>query len=150
MWGRPGAWQHVTHTIPSFTVTGTAGGAMTPGGFHSFEHRWALAEAFAFHQRIGKARIAARTHMLNSRFKSGLAAMRHVTLRTPRSPSLSAGLVCFDVQGMPPTEVVDRLLRRGIIATVTPYADALARVAPSVLNTPADVDRTLTALRALA
>ena len=23
----------------------------TPGGFQSFEHRWALAEAFRFHQR---------------------------------------------------------------------------------------------------
>ena len=55
VWGRPGAWQHVTHTIPSFTAPGTPGGAMTPGGFHSFEHRWALAEAFRFHQRIGKA-----------------------------------------------------------------------------------------------
>ena len=140
----------MTHTIPSFTVSGTPGGAMTPGGFHSFEHRWALAEAFRFHQRIGKARIAARTHTLNSRFKAGLAAMRHVSLRTPRSPSLSAGLVCFGVQGMPPAEVVDRLLRRGIIATVTPYADALARVAPSILNTPAEVDRTLRAIRALA
>ena len=150
VWGRPGAWQHVTHTIPSFTVSGTPGGAMTPGGFHSFEHRWALAEAFRFHQRIGKARIAARTHTLNSRFKAGLAAMRHVSLRTPRSPSLSAGLVCFGVQGMPAAEVVDRLLRGGIIATVTPYADALARVAPSILNTPAEVDRTLRAIRALA
>ena len=71
-------------------------------------------------------------------------------LAMSRSPSLSAGLVCFDVHGMPPTEVVDRLLRRGIIATVTPYADALARVAPSILNTPAEVDRTLRAIRALA
>jgi len=150
VWGRPDAWQHVTHTIPSFTGTGTPGRAMTPGGFHSFEHRWALAEAFRIHERIGKARVAARTHTLNSRFKSGLAAMRHVSLHTPRSPSLSAGLVCFDVRGIPPAQVVDRLLQRGIIATVTPYTPSLARVAPSILNTPAEIDRTLRALRALA
>jgi selenocysteine lyase/cysteine desulfurase len=123
---------------------------MTPGGFHSFEHRWALAEAFRFHQRIGKARIAARTHALNSRFKAGLARIRGVTLHTPRSPSLSAGLVCFEVRGLAPQEVVDRLLLRGIIATVSPYSPPLARVAPSVLNTPAEVDRTLRALHALA
>jgi isopenicillin-N epimerase len=150
VWGRPGAWQHVTHTIPSFTESGTPGAVMTPGGFHSFEHRWALAEAFRFHRRIGKARIAARTHALNARLKDGLARMRHVKLHTPRSGSLSAGLVCFEVDGLSPQQVVDRLLARGIVATVTPYAQSYARVAPSVLNTPAEIDRTLRAIRALA
>jgi isopenicillin-N epimerase len=149
VWGRPGAWRHMTHTIPSFSAGGTPGSAMTPGGFHSFEHRWALDEAFRFHRRIGRARIAARTHELNSRFKRGAAAMRHVVLRTPRSASLSAGLVCFEVRGVPPQEVVDRLLRRGIVATVTPYAQSYARVAPSVLNTPAEIDRALRALASL-
>jgi selenocysteine lyase/cysteine desulfurase len=47
---------------------------------------------------------------------------------------------------MPPVQVVDRLLRRGIIATVAPYDPSLARVAPSILNTPAEIDRTLRAL----
>jgi isopenicillin-N epimerase len=150
VWGRPGAWQHVTHTIPSFTFAGTPGTAMTPGGFHSFEHRWSLTEAFKLHQRIGKARVAARTHELNSRFKAGLAGMRNMSLHTPRSPSLSAGLVCFEVRGMGPQEVVDRLLRRRIVATVSPYSPPLARVAPSVLNTPAEVDRAVRAVRALA
>ncbi|HEY2939505.1 MAG TPA: aminotransferase class V-fold PLP-dependent enzyme [Gaiellaceae bacterium] len=149
VWGRPSAWQHVTHTIPSFTESGTPGAVMTPGGFHSFEHRWALAEAFRFHGRIGKARIAARTHGLNRRFKDGLARMRHVRLHTPRSGSLSAGLVCFEVDGYSPQEVIDRLLARGIVATVTPYAQSYARVAPSILNTPAEIDRTLRAIRAL-
>ena len=76
--------------------------------------------------------------------------MRHVIVRTPRSPSLSAGLVCFEVRGVPPQEVVDRLLRRGVIATVTPYAQSYARVAPSILNSPADIDRALRALASLA
>jgi isopenicillin-N epimerase len=150
VWGSPRAWQHVTHTIPSFTESGTPGSAMTPGGFHSFEHRWALAEAFRFHQRIGKARVAVRTHALNRRFKSGLAAMRHVISHTPQSDALSAGLVCFEVRGVPPEQVVDRLLARRIVATVTPYSPAYARVAPSILNTPAEIDRALRAIRALA
>jgi len=149
VWGRPGAWRHVTHTIPSFTETGTPGSSMTPGGFHSFEHRWALAEAFRFHQRIGRRRVAARTHALNAQLKSGLAAMRHVTLHTPRAASLSAGLVCFEVRGVPPQQVVDHLHARGIIATVTPYAESYARLGPSILNTPAEIERTLRVLRAL-
>ena len=150
VWGRPSAWQHVTHTIPSFTDTGTPGSTMTPGGFHSFEHRWALAEAFRFHERIGTARIAARTHALNRRFKEGIAAMRHVTPRTPRSASLSAGLVCFEVRRVPPQQVVDHLFERGIVATVAPYTPSYARVAPSILNTPGEIETTLRALRALA
>ena len=139
----------MTHTIPSFTDTGTPGSAMTPGGFHSFEHRWALAEAFAFHRRIGKARVAARTHTLNRQLKAGLAAMRHVTVHTPRSDSLSAGLVCFEVRGLSPQQVVDRLLARGIVATVTPYTPSYARLAPSILNRPAEIQRAVRAIRAL-
>jgi isopenicillin-N epimerase len=50
---------------------------------------------------------------------------------------------------MPPQEVVDRLLRRGIVATVTPYAQSYARAAPSILNTPAEIDRALRALASL-
>jgi isopenicillin-N epimerase len=150
VWGRQSAWRHVTHTIPSFTDTGTPGGAMTPGGFHSFEHRWALAEAFRFHQRIGKDRVAARTHALNRQFKAGLAPMRHVALHTPRSDSLSAGLVCFEVPGFGPEQVVDRLLARHIVATVTPYTPSYARVAPSILNMPAEIERAVSAIRALA
>jgi selenocysteine lyase/cysteine desulfurase len=105
---------------------------------------------FRFHRRIGKARIAARTHALNARFKNGLARVPRVKLHTPRSGSLSAGLVCFEVVGLSPQEVVDRLLARGIVATVTPYAQSYARVAPSILNTPAEIDRALRAVRALA
>jgi len=149
VWGRPDAWQHVTHTIPSFTATGNPGSAMTPGGFHSFEHRWALAEAFLFQRRIGRQRIAARTHVLNAHLKSALAGMPHVTLHTPRAASLSAGLVCFEVRSLPAQEVVERLAARGIVATVTPYTPTYARVGPSIVNTPAEIRRAVRALRAL-
>ena len=149
VWGAPGAWPSATSTIPSFTGTETPGAANTPGGFHSFEHRWALAEGFLLHRQIGKARIAARTHALNSRLKDGLARMSHVTLHTPRAAGLSAGLVCFEVKGMSPDTVVSRLRARRIVATVTPYSPSYARVAPSILNTPAEVDRALDAIRGL-
>jgi selenocysteine lyase/cysteine desulfurase len=50
---------------------------MTPGGFHSFEHRWALAEAFRFHDEFGgKAKVAATTRALAARLKDGLAEIR--------------------------------------------------------------------------
>jgi selenocysteine lyase/cysteine desulfurase len=149
VWGHSRAWPFAEATIPSFTGGG-AGAYMTPGGFHSFEHRWALGEAFRFHQAIGKERIEQRIHSLNRRLKAGLARMGHVTLKTPPADALSAGLVCFDVRGLSPNAVVSALGRRRIIATVTPYTPSYVRLAPGLLNTPAHVDRALTTIRALA
>jgi selenocysteine lyase/cysteine desulfurase len=125
---------------------------MTPGGFHSFEHRWALAEAFRFHSGIGKARIAKRIHQLNEQCRRGLAEMKHVRLLTPMSNEVSAGLVCFNVEGMKDTEVVARLKEKKILASVTPrvYGVDCARFAPSLLTSPADVDASLRAVHALA
>jgi isopenicillin-N epimerase len=148
VWGRPSAWSSASPTIPSFSG-GSAAGQMTPGGFHSFEHRWALAEAFRFHGRIGKQRVEARIHALNRRLKAGLAGMSHVTLITPRSDALSAGIVVFSVDRLSPGAVVSALRRRGIVATVTPYEPPHARLAPGLLNTLAEVDRVLAAIRAL-
>jgi len=150
VWGRPEAWRYASPTIPSFTDVGTPGSAGTPGGYHSFEHRWALAEGFKFQRWIGKARVAARTHALNSRLKAGLAGMSHVKLYTPRAERVSAGIICFDVRGLTPPEVVERLRAKRIIATATPYVPSYARVSASILNTPAEIDTALRAIRTLA
>jgi isopenicillin-N epimerase len=162
LWGRSRLWPLLRPTIPHFGMaayqawmTGvepppTTADMMTPGGFHSFEHRWALGEAFEFHRAIGKARIAARIHELNRQLKQGLAEMKHVTLHTPMSDDVSAGIVTFEVQGMKPDQVVARLLEKRIIATTTPYARSYARLAPGILNTPGDVDAALRVIRALA
>jgi selenocysteine lyase/cysteine desulfurase len=121
----------------------------TPGGFHTFEHRWALAEAFAFHQRLGRERVTARIHELARQTKEGLAAMPHVTLHTPKSEALSAALVCFEVKGVKAPEVIKRLAAKKIVASVTPYATEYARFSVSILNTPEEIDKTLREVRAL-
>jgi selenocysteine lyase/cysteine desulfurase len=150
VWGDPRSWPAATPTIPSFSSSGSPASAMTPGGFHSFEHRWALDRAFALHLEIGKARITARIAELNSQIKDGLAGMSHVTLHTPRDPSLSAGLVCFEVAGLAPDAVVDRLRAQRIIATTTPYSPSYARLAAGIFNTPDEVETVLREVRALA
>jgi selenocysteine lyase/cysteine desulfurase len=148
-------------TIPSFddgesygawltgrTPDGSPDGArLTPGGFHSFEHRWALTEAFEFHEAIGRARIETRIRTLGNRLRAGLGDVRTVRLRTPAARSLSAGLVCFDVEGRDAAEVVARLAERRIIASVTPYARRHVRLGPGIVNTVEDVDA---AVRAVA
>jgi isopenicillin-N epimerase len=151
LWGRDEAWKNLVATIPTFSGRETAGQAMTPGGFHSFEHRWALNEAFDFHRAIGKERVEERIHQLNTQLKEGLRNMRGVTLHTPMSDELSAGLVCFEVDGFSPYEVVKRLEDRYIIATTTPrtYKERYVRLAPGLLTNPSEVERTLAAIKGL-
>jgi isopenicillin-N epimerase len=148
VWGDPTAWPYAGPTIPSFSGGGY-GRTNTPGGFHSFEHRWALAEALRFHLAIGKAKVEARIHALANRLKTGLDGMEHVTLKTPLAESLSAGIVCFMVDGMSASGVVNALRKRKIIATVTPYSPSYARLAPGLVNTANEVDKVLMAVRSL-
>ncbi len=154
-------YRDVMPTIPSFT-DGAAwsawqkgkeppdsiqtGWGFMPGGFKAFEHQWALAEAFAFHERIGKAKIAERTARLASRLKDGLADIAHVRLVTPRAPELSAGIVSFDIDGFTPNAAAKRLREHAIVASVAPYARPHVRLTPSLANTPAEIDYALQAI----
>jgi selenocysteine lyase/cysteine desulfurase len=161
LWAGPKVRELLRPAIPSFDDSETYGawlsgdiprgapdGArLTPGGFHSFEHRWALTEAFEFHEAIGRGRVEARIRTLASRLQAKLADVEGVVLRTPAARSLSAGLVCFDVEGREPADVVARLAQRRIVASVTPYARRHVRLGPGIVNTPGDID---TAVRALA
>jgi selenocysteine lyase/cysteine desulfurase len=117
-----------------------------PGGFMAYEHQWAAADAFQFHLKIGKKRIADRIHELNSLCKDGLAQNKRVKLYTPRSTELSAGIICFDVEGMQPNEVVKRLLAKNIVASTTPYGKSYARLAAGVMNSEADVKAAVRAI----
>jgi selenocysteine lyase/cysteine desulfurase len=123
---------------------------MSPGGFRAFEHRWALKDAFDYHLTIGKADIEGRIHELATRCKKGLASMRHVTLHTPLDSKLSSGIVCFEVAGLSPDTVVERLLASGIVASSTPYQPSYARFTPALVNTPEEIDKAVLAVQKLA
>jgi isopenicillin-N epimerase len=156
VWGQKRAWPVANPIIPTFNTHAydiwmkvrppkdlPNSVYMTPGGFHSFEHRWALDEAFTFHRAIGKARVTQRIYELNQQMKQGLAKMPHITLHTPMSQDLSAGIVCFEVSAMTPGQVIERLRIKKIIGSVTPYATQYARLAPSLLTSPEDIEQTL-------
>ena len=161
IWGKAENWKMMRPTIPSFAggpyvawmtgrkLEGMQAMWMTPGGFHSFEHWWALPAALAFHKQIGKTRVAERIHALNDQAKEGLAKMPNVKLYTPRGHKLSAGLICFDVKGMRPPAVVEKLLAKRVIASTSPYGVSYARIAPSLLNTPEEIETTLRHIREL-
>jgi selenocysteine lyase/cysteine desulfurase len=165
VWAAPHAWRRLAPTIPSFDprVYGAwieghpprdapPGALMTPGGFHSFEHRWALPEAVKFHAALGgRAEVARRTHARAAELKDGLAGIDGVRVRTPRDEALSAGLVCCELDGTDPGEVVDRLRKEHrVVASVTPYRTRYVRFGPSVANRAGDVRRCIEAVAALA
>jgi isopenicillin-N epimerase len=164
VWAKPAMWAKLRPIIPTFyglelfeawgsekePAPPARAAWFSPGGFQAFEHHWALPAAFQFHRDIGSARITARIHELNHQMKEGLAAMPHIQLYTPRDESLSAGMACFDVKGMKQTEVVSRLLEKKIVASTTPYRISYARLACAIVNTPEEVEKSLSEVRKLA
>lgn len=152
LYGKEDAWDMVTPVIPSFGEVSyyqwmgqlqneklTFRDWCSPGGFHSFEHRWALPEAFAWQMKIGKKKIQDRTHQLGLMLREGLQNIHHIKLHTPLSTTLSAGINCFEVDGLTPGEVVKKMAAKKIIASVTPYALEYARLTPSIVNTEDEV-----------
>jgi selenocysteine lyase/cysteine desulfurase len=159
IWGRAEAWAALQPTIPPFAaasfeqwLTGSAvstvapGAANTPGGYHSFEHRWALAEAFHFHLAIGRDRIAERTRAQATRLKEGIADIPGVRVVTPMSAELSSGIVCVEFERRNPFAAVEALDRQQVSASVTPYREPYVRLGPSIVTTPGDVDAAIAAI----
>lgn len=161
VWARPERWALLRPLTPSFSEEEsytawiedrpprgpTTAARMTPGGFHAYEHHWGATAAFDMHARIGRARVAARIHELNGRIKEGLRAVPRIRLHTPVAAAMSAGICCFDVEGMAPGAVVDGLRQRKVIASTSPYAVTHARLSAGLMNSPDQVDRALAALR---
>lgn len=162
VWAKANNWKMIRTIFPAFAmetvtawITNTKLTApmraswILPGGFHAFEYEWALPAAFAFHKQIGRTQIADRIHSLNDQCKEGLAAMPNIKLYTPRGNKLSAGLICFDIERMKSDEVVKKLLAERIVASTAPYKDRYVRLAPSLLNSPEEIETTLRQIRAL-
>jgi selenocysteine lyase/cysteine desulfurase len=146
VWGRD--WDPLTELIPTFS--GPSGGArLSPGGYHDFEHRWALSEAFAFHERIGRDRVVARTVEQATALKQGLAEIDGITVVTPIDPDVSAGIVCVDVRDLPPANAVMELRELGIVASATPYQQSYLRLGPSIVTSPEEVDAAVAAVAEL-
>jgi len=164
VWANADNWSRLRPLIPSFSdgdqyaawerqervASPTNANRMSPGGFVAYEHQWATAAAFRMHRQMGRERVARRIRTLNDQCKAGLAENLRVRIHTPSSGDLSAGLVCFDVQGLAPGEVVKQLLARNIIASTSPYAITYVRLAPSLVNNEDEVQRAVQAVRAIS
>jgi isopenicillin-N epimerase len=155
------AWQTVTPVIPSFTEVMDAviaeeprppqmdGKQMTPGGFHSLEYRWALCDAFNWIMSIGKEAIHERVHQLNRFCKEALAAMPHITLHTPMSDELSAGIISFEIKGYSTPDAVKELNEKKVVATASPYKTSWVRFTPGIINMETDIEKALEIVNAM-
>ena len=146
LWGRD--FGPLTELIPSFDGFENAA-RLSPGGYHDFEHRWAVADAFAIQQRITRKAVVERTVAQATRLKEGLQDADGITVITPQDPAVSAGIVCLDVEGMLPANAVQSLRQRGIVASATPYRTSYLRLGPSIATTPEQVDAAIEAVSGL-
>ena len=135
---------------PAAPGTHAWGPSLTPGGYHSFEQRWALAPAFAFHTALGREAVAARIAGLTEQLKAGLAAIDGVRVRTPSPPAASAGIVCFELDGRAPDRTAAALRERGVAVSVAPYATRFLRAGATLLVDEPGIDRALAAIAAVA
>lgn len=164
VWAREGQWAQITPTIPTIMAAEpgnawrqqrdpqgeTQAAWVSPGGFLAFENQWGVIEAFEFIKKIGRKRIADRVAELNGQLKECLAKLPNVYLHTPRSAEFSAGIVCCDVKGWTPKEVVAKLKVQKIIASATPYRHSTVRFSAGIINTPEDIEKTLQVMRTFA
>ncbi|MDF0729434.1 aminotransferase class V-fold PLP-dependent enzyme [Pseudomonas entomophila] len=132
----------VTPLVPTFSQDKDFATRMTPGGYHAFEHRWALDEAFKLHLELGKADVQARIHQLNAVLRQRLQALPGVELVTPSSPELSSGFSFFRVAGRDGDQLAAQLMRqRVVLDAVNRDVGPVVRTAPGLLNDEAEIDR---------
>lgn len=161
LWAKKDAWHMVDPIIPPFSKAyGMWMGVIpttdlsfferiTPGGFHSFEHRWALNEAFDFHMEIGKEKIQNRTRELNTLMKEGMLSNNKIKLHTPLSTDLSSGINAFEFEGIDPITLVKKLRDFDIYGSTSPYKTIYARLTPCILNTEEEVRECLRTLESI-
>lgn len=145
--------QTMSPTIPAFNFTGeqTFGPVMTPGGFHSFEHRWALHKAFEFHLLLGKANVQKQIRFLNTYLKEQLREAPGVELMTPMSPELSAGFTFFRAGSLDPNVVQQQMYDNKIIVSAADRdAGPVVRMAPGLLNSTEEIDHAVKVITAIA
>jgi selenocysteine lyase/cysteine desulfurase len=165
LWGRSDVWPEMRPTIPTFdpeasepwdawmnrkSLPPTKAKFVSPGGFLAFENLLGVRAAIDLHRSIGRDRIAARVHELNSAFRDGAARIPGVALHTPNDPEVSGGISCYEVRGLKPGEVEHALNEKRIRTTTSPYRVSYARVGAGIVNFPEEIDTVLREIRALA
>lgn len=137
----------LTPTFATFSQDEDFATIMTPGGYHAFEHRWAMGKAFELHLQLGKAEVQERIHQLNDRLKERLREHKQIQLVTPRSREFSAGFTFFRIKDRDPDAVAAFLADNKVMAdAVNRDVGPVIRLAPGLLNNEQEIDRAMALL----
>ena len=113
-----------------------------------------IADALAFHQRIGSARKEARLRFLQEYWTRQVRDTKGITLNTPDESSRACAIANVGVDRLAPAELAAALLERYKIWTVAidaPQAGVRGiRITPNLFTTTAELDRLVRALKELA
>jgi len=114
----------------------------------------AIPKTLAFHNQIGTKNKEARLRYLRSLWVNEARTMKGLTVLTPDTPKMVAGLTSFRLDGVTTTEANNALMKRlateyGLLTTrrTGPAAGDCIRVTPSFYNTPDDMMKLVQALK---
>ena len=125
--------------------------ALMPGGTRAFELDWALGEAFAYHDNLGKDVVEGRIRGLRKKLMAGLKLINRIRIVSPEDGHLSSGIASFTVEGMEAKDIWLALLKRDIVTRpVGPIGDpdkAVLRICTHIYNSEEELEQTFSALR---
>jgi selenocysteine lyase/cysteine desulfurase len=111
----------------------------------------AVESAVDFLAMIGIDKVEARMQMLSAYMKDRLAQMPSIRMKTNRETELSAGVIKFEIAGVPIQRAYDTLWERHriAIAMTTAGESKGLRFSPHIYNTRDEIDRAVDAVKAL-
>lgn len=106
--------------------------------------------AMEFHERIGRARIAARCLELRNLMREGLATLDGVRFLTSDAPELASGIVSISLDRAKAGDVAAALSAQDLVVKVIPIAETNGlRFSTHIFNSEIEVERLVGALRKL-
>lgn len=125
----------------------TTAESLTPGGYHSFENRWALHSAFEFHELLGRERIHSHIADLATRLRTSLKEVPNLELITPLEPDRAGAIVCWRCTKMSAGDLLKTLSDRRIYGSLSPYRTRFGRFGVGIVNTTDEIDHLVQSLK---
>ena len=109
----------------------------------------AIADALAYHARLGPTRKEARLRHLQAYWTSRVRDLPRILVNTPRDPARSCAIANVGIEGMEPSDLARKLLKDHKIWTVAINRPGVrgCRITPNIYTTPAELDVLIGALR---
>ena len=104
--------------------------------------------ALDFHWAIGPDRVQKRVKYLGDRLRAGLREIPKVKIYSPEDNAMCAGITVYGVDGVTGPQLQDEMWKRGRLRPRS--LGAGVRHCTHIFNSPAEVDRALEIVRALA